>query len=82
LDRRLGGPQSRSGRCGEENNLAPAGIRTPAVQPIARRYTDSVNTEKPRVKARKKKRARNKERRRKIGGKGYISILVFFNRKQ
>jgi hypothetical protein len=30
--RRLGGPQRRSGRCGEEKNLAPA------VQPVARRY--------------------------------------------
>jgi hypothetical protein len=28
LVRRLGGPQSRSGRCREEENLAPAGIRT------------------------------------------------------
>jgi hypothetical protein len=35
LDRRLGGPQSRYGRCGEEENLAPAGNRTPAVQPVA-----------------------------------------------
>jgi hypothetical protein len=26
LERRLGGPQSRSGRCGEENNLALSGI--------------------------------------------------------
>jgi hypothetical protein len=26
LDRRLGGPQSRSGRCGEEKNLTPARI--------------------------------------------------------
>jgi hypothetical protein len=33
LDRRLGGPQSRSGRCGVEN-------RIPAVQPVACRYTD------------------------------------------
>jgi hypothetical protein len=32
LDVRLGGHQSRSGRCGEEKNLVPhAGNRTPAV---------------------------------------------------
>jgi hypothetical protein len=30
----LSGPQSRSGRCGEETN------RTPAVQPVARHYID------------------------------------------
>jgi hypothetical protein len=29
LDRRLGGPQSRSGRGGEEKFTAPAGNRTP-----------------------------------------------------
>jgi hypothetical protein len=40
LDRRLGESQSRSGRCGEEKNLAPAGNRIPAVQTIVRRYTD------------------------------------------
>jgi hypothetical protein len=40
LDRRLGGPQSRCGRCGEETNLARAGTRTPAVWPVARCYTD------------------------------------------
>jgi hypothetical protein len=34
-----GWAQSRSGRCGEEKNLAPAGNRTPVVQPVARRYT-------------------------------------------
>jgi hypothetical protein len=38
LDMRLGGPQSRSGRCREEENLTSAGIRTQAVQPIT--YTD------------------------------------------
>jgi hypothetical protein len=41
LDGRVGGPRSRSGRCGEEENLAPVGIRTPAVQSVTRRYTDS-----------------------------------------
>jgi hypothetical protein len=40
LDRKLGGPQSRYRRYREEKNLAPAGIRTPAVQPVARRYAD------------------------------------------
>jgi hypothetical protein len=40
LYRRLGGPQSRSGRCGEETNLTPAGNQTPAVQPVARCHTD------------------------------------------
>jgi hypothetical protein len=40
LDRRLGGSQSRSGRCGEEKNLAPARNKTPAIQPVPRRYTE------------------------------------------
>jgi hypothetical protein len=31
LDRTLGGPQSRSGHCGEEKILDPTGIRAPAV---------------------------------------------------
>jgi hypothetical protein len=35
LDKKLGGPQSQSGRCGQEKNLASAGNRTPAVQPVA-----------------------------------------------
>jgi hypothetical protein len=45
IDKRLGGPWSWSGssgwseRCGEEKNLAPAGNRTSAVQPVTRRYT-------------------------------------------
>jgi hypothetical protein len=42
LDRRLGGPQNRSGRCEEEKHLAPAGNPTPAVQPMARR--DATDT--------------------------------------
>jgi hypothetical protein len=42
LDRRLGGPQNRSGRYGEEKHLAPAGNLTPAVQPVARR--DATDT--------------------------------------
>jgi hypothetical protein len=35
LDGRLDGPHSRSGRRGEEENLTPAGNRTPAVQSVA-----------------------------------------------
>jgi hypothetical protein len=35
LDRRPGGPQSRSGRCGEEKTLASTGNRPLAVQPVA-----------------------------------------------
>jgi hypothetical protein len=42
LDRRLGAPQNRSGRCGEEKHLAPAGNPTPVVQPVARR--DATDT--------------------------------------
>jgi hypothetical protein len=37
FDRRLGGPQNRPGRCGEEKHLALAENPTPAVQPEARR---------------------------------------------
>jgi hypothetical protein len=40
LDRRLGGPQSLSGRCGKEKNFASVGNRTPEIQPVVRRYTD------------------------------------------
>jgi hypothetical protein len=42
LDRRLGRPQNRSGRCGEEKHFSPAWNPTPAVQPVARR--DSTDT--------------------------------------
>jgi hypothetical protein len=42
LDMRLGGLESRSGRCGEEKHLAPAGNRTPAVHPVSRR--DATDT--------------------------------------
>jgi hypothetical protein len=38
LDRRLGGPQSRSGRCGEEKNLLPLPgieLRPPSPLPVA-----------------------------------------------
>jgi hypothetical protein len=37
---RPGGTQSRFERCGEKKDLAPAGIRIPVFQPVARRYTD------------------------------------------
>jgi hypothetical protein len=43
LDRRLGGPQSRSGHGGEEKNSQPRrelNPRNPFVQPIAQRYTN------------------------------------------
>jgi hypothetical protein len=43
LDRRLGGPQSRSGRFGAEKILDPTGTRVlspSVVQPVASRYTD------------------------------------------
>jgi hypothetical protein len=46
LDRRLGGPQSLSGRGGENKNSKPLpGIETPIFQPVAQRYT----TELPRL---------------------------------
>jgi hypothetical protein len=41
--RKLGGPQSRSGRYGEVNIFDPTGTRTPAfpvVQPVASHYND------------------------------------------
>jgi hypothetical protein len=51
LDRRLGGPQSRSGRGGEEKNSQPRrelNPRTPIVQPVALRYTDwAIMAHKP-----------------------------------
>jgi hypothetical protein len=43
LDRRLGGPQSRSERGAEERNSQPrreSNPRTPNFQPVAQRYTD------------------------------------------
>jgi hypothetical protein len=45
LDRRLGAPQSWSGHCGKEDNLDPAGYRTPAVQPVSRRCTEWATEE-------------------------------------
>jgi hypothetical protein len=40
LHMRLGGPRSRSGRCGEEKNITPPRTRTPTVQSVARRYIE------------------------------------------
>jgi hypothetical protein len=40
LDRRLGGPQSRSGRGGEKKNSQPLPVlEPPIIQPGAQRYT-------------------------------------------
>jgi hypothetical protein len=40
LGRRLGGPQSRSGRGGEEKNSQPLpGFEPPIIQPVAQRYS-------------------------------------------
>jgi hypothetical protein len=50
LDRRLGGPQSRSGRRAEEEDSQPhreSNPRTPIVQPVAQRYTDWAITALP-----------------------------------
>jgi hypothetical protein len=44
LNRRLGGPQSRSGRGGEEKNSQPLpGFEAPIIQPVARRYTTELS---------------------------------------
>jgi hypothetical protein len=44
LDRRLGGPQSRSGRGGEEKNSQPLpGLEPPIFHPVAQRYTTEVS---------------------------------------
>jgi hypothetical protein len=40
LGRSMAGSQSRSGRCGKEKDLAFSGIRTSALQSIARHCTD------------------------------------------
>jgi hypothetical protein len=40
-DRRLGGPQNRSGRGGKEKNSQTlSGLRLPNIQPVVQRYTD------------------------------------------
>jgi hypothetical protein len=51
LDMRLGGPQSRSGRGGEEKNPSPrreSNPRNTSIEPVAQRYT----TELPRLSSR------------------------------
>jgi hypothetical protein len=43
LDRRLGGPQSRSGRGSEEKNSQPLpGLEPSNIQPVAQRYTTEL----------------------------------------
>jgi hypothetical protein len=43
LDRRLGGPESQSGRGGEEKNFQPLpGLELPIMQPVAQRYTTEL----------------------------------------
>jgi hypothetical protein len=43
LDRRLGGPQSRSGHGGEEKNSQPLSeLKPPIIQPVAQRYTTEL----------------------------------------
>jgi hypothetical protein len=44
LDRRLGGPQSQSGRGGEEKNfrLVP-GLEPPIIQPVTQRYATELS---------------------------------------
>jgi hypothetical protein len=48
LDRRLGGPQSRSGRHGEEKNLGPTGTRSPTPS-SSRLYPVAIPTELSRL---------------------------------
>jgi hypothetical protein len=44
LDRRLGEPQSWSGRSGEERNFKPLpGLEPPIIQPVAQRYTTELS---------------------------------------
>jgi hypothetical protein len=39
-DRKLGGPQSWYGRCGEKKKLTTEGKQNPAIQLVARCFTD------------------------------------------
>jgi hypothetical protein len=39
-NKRLSGPQNRSGRLGEKKNLAPTGTRSPTPRPANSGYTD------------------------------------------
>jgi hypothetical protein len=43
LDRRLGGPQSRSRRSGEQKSFHPlSGLEPPIIQPVPKRYTAEI----------------------------------------
>jgi hypothetical protein len=45
LDRRLGGPQSRSGHGGEQKNSQPLpGVEPPIIQPVAQCYTAELRS--------------------------------------
>jgi hypothetical protein len=44
LERRLGGPQRRCGRGGEEkNSQSLLGLEPPIMQPVAQRYTTALS---------------------------------------
>jgi hypothetical protein len=44
LTRRLGGPQNKSGRGGEERNSQPLpGVEAPIIQPVVQRYTTELS---------------------------------------
>jgi hypothetical protein len=44
LDKKLSGPQSRSGCGGEEKNSQPLpGLETPIMQPVTQRYTAELS---------------------------------------
>jgi hypothetical protein len=44
LDRRLGGPQSRSGRGGEKKHSQPLpGLEPPIIQPVTQHYTTELS---------------------------------------
>jgi hypothetical protein len=51
LDRRLGGPQSRSGRGGEEKHSQPLpGLETPIIQAVAQRCSTELYRLIPKIK--------------------------------
>jgi hypothetical protein len=57
LDRRLGRPQSRSGRGGEQKNSQPlTGLEPPIIQPTAQRYTAELCRLLRESKAKEKKK--------------------------
>jgi hypothetical protein len=56
LDRRLGGPQSRSGRGGEKKNSQPLpGLEPPIIQPVAQRCTAELSRTAGEVKKMERK---------------------------